>query len=368
MASIEIGLPECCFLEDLPDITFADVPRAVSTWVMLNGTYILKDVKLSPNQSGKVIVYAKDMLRNILPLSTPRQNRRYQATLQVQIRIESLNLDPDEVLTTSGTVLPGGTNGEKEIDEVWFSQNFLTWQPQVIETTRMQPQFLTYVPTSVIKNDRVLSRLYTKDRQTYDKAIYIETGSSSLYIQQLETSFARLWAGQCETEDLDPLCYDVFSQSLLPQRYIIRPDRYNDVCFGFENTLGGFDTLMLEGKQLYQPEGDVTTFKTSDAEQELVNGFTSIWEANTGRLETEQQATQFQDFLKSRNRHLYQNGAWHRIVVTEYKVKHSRGESNSYSFKYHLATRNEGRLFERSQLNEPDLPTNFFQRHDYKAM
>ncbi|MEI3554437.1 MAG: hypothetical protein V8Q54_07210 [Alistipes senegalensis] len=65
--------------------------------------------------------------------------------------------------------------------------------------------------------------------------------------------------------------------------------------------MGGFDTLMLEGKQTFQPEGDITTFKTGSTEKELANDFTSIWEANTGRLETERMANQFLDFLKSTN-------------------------------------------------------------------
>ena len=126
------------------------------------------------------------------------------------------------------------------------------------------------------------------------------------------------------------------------QRYILRPERYNDVCFGFENTLGAFDTLMLEGKQTYQPEGDISTFKTYTTEKELINDFTSIWEASTGRLETERSANQFQDFLKSTNRYVLMQGIWRRIIVSDYKVKHSRGESNSYTFKYHLADKNEG--------------------------
>ena len=72
--------------------------------------------------------------------------------------------------------------------------------------------------------------------------------------------------------------------------------------------------------------------------------------------------------MKSTNRYVLMQGIWRRIIVSDYKMKHSRGESNSYTFKYHLADKNEGRYFNREKLPEPELPTNFFPEYDYKKM
>ena len=295
-------------------------------------------------------------------------------------------------LSTSGYVIPGNTNDLGIITQEWFAENFLTWQPQVIETTRTQPQWLAFIPVPPFYQYNIQSTLYTRDGRTFTQSFF--KFPSGPNFQQFRADFTYLWKSHCVAHDLDPYCYDVFGygyragvsldanpdiapakvmELIAPnrpyaQRYILRPERYNDVCFGFENTLGAFDTLMLEGKQTYQPEGDISTFKTYTTEKELINDFTSIWEASTGRLETERSANQFQDFLKSTNRYVLMQGIWRRIIVSDYKVKHSRGESNSYTFKYHLADKNEGRYFNREKLPEPELPTNFFPEYDYKKM
>lgn len=130
--------------------------------------------------------------------------------------------------------------------------------------------------------------IYDNGTNTIEKIDTIDQNPYRSY-RQIRTDFEYLWKTACEAKKLTPVCYDVYgngfeSNSSLAtpnrpyaQRYILRPERYNDVYFGFENTLGGFDSLMLEGKQSYQPEGDATTFKNYEEECELVNDYTSIW-------------------------------------------------------------------------------------------
>jgi len=360
MPSIAIGLPECGFLEDLPDVTFTGVTATAYATVKLDDVTLLSNIRLTPDKQNRIVIYARQMIRSLVSLTKPAAFETLLPMLQVQLRVGST------VFSTSGAVIPGGTGKAEAIDELWYTKNFLTWQPQIIETTRQQPQWLAYTPTSIYSQNQITSRLYTRNGRIFDKTLRTDTGSTALYFRQIQTDFSHLWGAECENQELAPIAYDVYgndskTQTLYTQRYILRPERYNDVCFGFENTLGGFDTLMLEGKQTFQPEGDVTTFKTESTEKELANDFTSIWEANTGRLETERMANQFQDFLKSTNRHVLRHGTWYRIIVTEYKVKHYPGESNAYTFKYHLAERNEHRFYERAELPEPQItPREFF--------
>lgn len=360
MPSVAIGLPECGFLEDLPDVTFADVSTAAYATVKLDSVTLLSNIRLTPDKQNYIVIYAKQMIRNLVSLTRPETFESPLPMLQVQLRVGSTTL------STSGAIIPGGTGRPENINEEWYAKNFLTWQPQTIETTRRQPQWLAYTPTSTYPKNQITSRLYTRDGRIFDKILRTDTGSTALYFRQIQTDFTHLWGSECEDRELVPIAYDVYGNAsnaltLYSQRYILRPERYNDVCFGFENTLGGFDTLMLEGKQTFQPEGDTMTFKTENTEKELANDFTSIWEANTGRLETERMANQFQDFLKSTNRHVLQHGTWRRIIVTEYKIKHYPGESNAYTFKYHLAERNEHRFYERAELPEPQItPGEFF--------
>lgn len=390
MAILTTGLPAYGFLDDLPDIIFSEITTSTAyVTVKFNGSALITSVKMTPDAKKTITVYAKQMIRNMVTLTKPNSCALGLPQLIVQISFPG-----GGTLSTSGYVMPGNTNDLGIITQEWFAENFLTWQPQVIETTRTQPQWLAFIPVPPFVQYEIQSTLYTKDGRTFTQTFFnIPSGPN---FQQFRTDFTYLWKSHCIAHDLVPYCYDVFGKGYriqlnsaltaksdatttkviqavalnkpFAQRYILRPDRYNDVCFGFENTLGAFDTLMLEGKQTYQPEGDISTFKTYTTEKELINDYTSIWEASTGRLETERSANQFQDFLKSTNRYVLMKGIWRRIIVSDYKVKHSRGESNSYTFKYHLADKNEGRYFNREELPEPELPTNFFPEYDYKKM
>ena len=389
MATLTTGLPAYGFLDDLPDVVFSGIMASkVYVTVQLDGRALVVAAEMTPDENGRVTVYAKQMIRNSVTMTKP--NTCSQALPRLAVRL----LAPGEVApSTSGYVIPGNTNDLGIINIVWFAKNFLTWQPQIIETTRTQPQWLAFVPVPPFDRYEIQSTLYTRDGRTFTQSFF--KFPSGPNFQQFRADFTYLWKSHCIAHDLDPYCYDVFgcgykyltsnpevtpdtvpaetTESEIPnrpyaQRYVLRPERYNDVCFGFENTLGAFDTLMLEGKQTYQPEGDILTFKTLSTEKELINDYTSIWEASTGRLETERSANQFQDFMKSTNRYVLMQGIWRRIIVSDYKVKHSRGESNSYTFKYHLADKNEGRYFNREKLPEPELPTNFFPEYDYKKM
>lgn len=382
MAILTTGLPAYGFLDDLPNIVFSEVTNTASVTVKFNGSALLTNVKMVPDAKKTITIYVKQMIRNMVTLTKPNSCALGLPQLIVQISIPGWG-----ALSTSGYVIPGNTNDLGIITQEWFAENFLTWQPQIVETTLLQPQWLAFIPVPSFLNYEIQSTLYTKDGRSFTQTFFNITGGPNF--QQFRADFTYLWKSHCIAHDLEPYCYDVFgkgfktnpstsSSGMIPgklasnkpyaQRYIIRPTRYNDICFGFENTLGGFDTLMLEGKQTYQPEGDISTFKTYTTEKELINDYTSRWEASTGRIESERAAAQFQDFLKSTNRYVLMQGIWRRVVVSDYKVKHSRGESNSYTFKYHLADKNEGHYFNRERLSEPDLPTNFFPEYDYKKM
>lgn len=379
MPILTTGLPAYGFLDDLPDVVFSEITTSPAyITVRYNGSALLTNVKLVPDAKKTITIYAKQMIRNMVTMTKPSSCAAELPQLIVQISVPG-----GGTLSTSGYVIPGNTNDLGIITQEWFAENFLTWQPQITETTRIQPQWLAFIPVPSFVQYEIQSTLYTKDGRTFTQTFFnIPSGPN---FQQFRADFTYLWKSHCVAHDLDPYCYDVFGKGHrvpinsfvaadseaapkkviqavalnkpFAQRYILRSDRYNDVCFGFENTLGGFDTLMLEGKQTYQPEGDISTFKTYTTEKELINDYTSIWEANTGRIETERAATQFQDFLKSTNRYVLMQGIWRRVVVSDYKVKHARGESNSYSFKYHLADKNEGHYFNRVELPEVELPT-----------
>lgn len=378
MAVISQSLPPYCFLEDIPEIVFSKITSSTYLFVAFDEVNILDNVEVTPDGYGNITVFARQMIRNMVTLAKPNSCDERLPRLTVRISIPNYG-----TLTTSGYVIPGGTNMTGTISSDWFAKNFLTWQPQTVQTTRTQPQWLAFIPSKAFQKYAIISTLYTKDGRQFSQTIHNFAAADEY--RQFCTDFASLWEAFCAERNLTPLCYDVYGkgyrtrnldpataagtkvvqETIMPnrpfaQRYILRKERFNDICFGFVNTLGGFDTLLLAGKQSYQPEGEISSFKTYTEERELLNEYTSVWEANTGLLESEREARQFQDFLKSTSRYIHQDGVWRRIIVFEHKIKHYRGEPNSYTFKYRLADKNEGWFYDREELAPPALPDQYF--------
>lgn len=374
MTTLVQGLPNISFTENLPEIIITGITESVFLTVQVGENRYATDFRLSPN-SGKIIIYTRQMVRALQPVASPSEPT-----------VRSLPLLSITIKTGVGTIkqncylIPGGSGLINDSLTEWLSQNFLTWQPQIMTTTPDQPQWLAFVGTTLYQSIEVWSTLYTRDGRKRTKVIEIVQDLLPRF-HQIPTDFITLWQKECLANNLTPYCYDVFgigrrrvqtsdtqpgiilppdNNRPYPQRYVLRSPRYNDICFGFENTLGGFDTLIVEGKQSYQPEGEVSTFRSNEREIELVNDYRSQWEANTGLIESERTSNQFQDFFKSTNRWVLREGRWCRIVIVEYKVKHYRGEANGYTFKYRLADKEESRYFDRVELPTVDPPLDVF--------
>ena len=362
------------FTENASNIVFSEVESPMRISYSVDGNVMVDNVELLPDANGEVAILVRQMVRLIPSLAGPYTTTKKlpQAMWSAQKGTESIQLG--SYLMPGGLSKPIDTNSEI-ID--FFARNFLTHQPQIIETTPRQPQWLAFVRPYSYQTMELHSTLYTADGRTFTKQLS-ETPDSYTY-NQIDTSFGACWQEFCEEKDLIPIAYDVFGTSQkaqisgwvttlidkpnhpVGQRYLLRKARMDDLCFGFVNGMGGFDTLMMQGKTILKPEGDAETFTNSEVEKELTNNYTSCWETSTGYIDSERMAAQYQDFLKSRDRWVYRDGEWLRIIVDEYKVEHTARELNAYTFKYHLAERNERRFYERAELLEPQIiPGEFF--------
>ena len=358
------------FTENASNIVFSEVESPMRISYFIDDNVIVDNVELHPDANGEVTIHVRQLVRLIPSLAGP-----YTTTKNLPQVAWSANKG-GESMKLGSYLMPGGLS--KPFDTAseiidFFARNFLTHQPQIIETTPRQPQWLAFVRPYPYQTMELHTTLYTADGRTFTKQIS-ETPGSYTY-NQIDTSFGACWQEFCEEKGLIPIAYDVFGTSQkaqisggvttlidkpnhpIGQRYLLRKDRMDDQCFGFVNGMGGFDTLMMQGKTILKPEGDVETFTNSEVEKELTNN----WETSTGYIDSERMAAQYQDFIKSRDRWVYRDGQWHRIIVDEYKVEHAARELNAYTFKYHLAERNEQRFYERAELPEPQIiPGEFF--------
>ena len=364
-ATITQALPETSFTKNLPNIIISEVEATAYLSVSISGKAIVTRIALTPDTNKRITIYTRQLVQHIEVLAGPWEVSTFLPKLNIKIEIGN------QTLFQPCKLIPGGIAGDVPDISNFLARNFLTWQPQIIETTSEQPQFIAFIKSDRYTKIEIHSTLVTTDGNTFTKMI--DSIASSLIYAQIDVSFPKLWRELCETHKLTPVSYDVFGRSYLSanpdpemrpltQRYLVRADRYNDTCFGFANTLGGFDTLMMQGKMILKPDGEGETFLNDGKETELTNGFTSYWEGSTGGIDTNGMAAQYQDFLKSTSRWIYRAGTWQKIIVDEYKVEHTPLELNAYTFKFHMAEKDEYRYFNREDLPAPTLPTKFFNR------
>lgn len=357
------------FTENASDIVLSDIDEPVYLSLSVDDYAIIENVKFVPDAERKVTLLLRQLVRQIPKLAAPDKIARELPKLSWTAEKST------ESLTLGCWLMPGGISKSIESNDGlidFFAQNFLTHQPQIIETTPEQPQWLAFVRPYPYRKMEIFTTLYTADGRRFTKQIYPTPGSYTF--NQFDTSFKGVWRKACVQKGLTPIAYDVWGTSAkaeisngvtnliekpnhpIGQRYLLRPARHDDQCFGFVNGMGGFDTLMMRGPVVLKPEGKNETFVNNEVEKELSNGYTSFWEASTGYIDSEREAAQFQDFLKSTDRWVYRGGEWLRIIVDEYKVEHTPRELNAYTFKYHLSERDERRYYDRAELPEVELP------------
>lgn len=363
MANILSGLPVISFSENVPDIIIGGATSTAKLTVTLDSRVLIDKITLTPDRSKQIVIYTRQFVRNLTPLNPIETFGNFGLpSIKVEVFVGI------QLLSQTCKLIPGGVAFDIADMPGWLDKNFLTWQPQIVETTPEQPQWLFFVPNGRYSMYETGARLYTADGRTLTKTLQ-QVGNANLLMNN-PVGFKLLWEKECEEQQVTPVAYDIFVRATsgagwveltsMAQRYRLRHTCAADTCFGFVNTLGGFDTLMTSGRILLKPEGENETFINQRVETELANTYTSYWEASTGYIESARQSAQFQDFLKSSSRWIYQEGAWVKIAIDEFKIEHTPRELNSYTFKYHLAERNEKRFYERHPLPDVQLPTVYF--------
>lgn len=366
MAFVVSKIPVISFTNNAPDFIISEENQSVFVSISLAGSPIVSDMELTPDPSGKITVDVRQIVRNIQPLSRP------ESVLESLPSITITSRKTGEALALSGYLIPGGVYLGSGFDiDNFLASNFLTWQPQIIRTSPDTPQWLAFIrPSDTFLSFSIWSNLYTSDGRVFTKQIQ-STPNVRVYCQ-VDTSYKALWMDHCTRNDITPIAYDVYgklsrqssdgtstqeySNRPFAQRYVLRSSHINELCFGFSNTLGGFDTIIMRGNTVLEPEGEVQSFVNRNSEVEIFNEYTSHWEASSGYIDSERLASQYQDFLKSSNRYLFYKERWLRIVVDEFDLKHTKGELNAYTFKYHFSERNEDRFYQRTELPDVELP------------
>lgn len=341
--------------------------------IMLNGTAYCQDIELRYDSNNYITIKTRDIAKGLINYQMP-DIPVFQPFTQLTISLQDGFSNRDDI---NIQLIDGYSSANLAAVNSWWQKNFLTWQPQIVTMPRWQPQWLAIAKPDLKKPIaiHIKAKLYTAEGRELSKDIFATTSHG---LARLNVSYTELWR-DVEKEALTPIAYDIYGlafdypttgedlatpNSPYAQRYVLRKGHHLDRCFIYQNSLGGFDSIMATGISTYLPTGDNTTFINDGIEQELGGAFSSIWEQNTGYIDNSRIARQWHEFFNSKNRYVIPStggGPNEKIVVDEYEVKDKVATLGSYSFKYRLARQDEGAYYSRKDLPEQELPTKFFK-------
>lgn len=360
--------PSPVFSDNISDLVIERKPecstsKRVRVIISINNISLCNEMVLYYDAKGLVTINLKEIIKGQNIKYSPLESDMSSQELPIDnIRIVLID-EQGATLVKAYDIILGGTDTYGSFTS-WSRENWLTWQPQIVKMPLWQPQYLTMVKLNDSHDCNIYSRLYTRNGIELVKSITSFVGDS---IATVDVCFKNIWASECIDQSLTALCYDVYGEwddgagvaNPFIQRYTIRNESAYDRCFMYQNSLGGFDTVMATGTETVKADGDVRTFISADAEHELINSHSTTIEQDTGYIDNERKARQWKEFLASNNRAVYRNGQFVKIVVPEYDLKHKQGELTSYSFDYRLSTKDETTSYKRDQLPK------FKQPHQY---
>ena len=314
--------------------------------------------------NGKVVIRASDIAGNYsTPYDPHIENTSVFRQSLDNITIRAINEQGGGVSYEKTTsVIFGGYNNRALADESGhLSHNFLTWRPQVDFVVPNIKQQLTFVIHNadrlVLTRTRKISvKVYF--RTTLPKVFEIGTFGDDKMLYRVDCSYQTIRELANSVDD-EIVAYDVFgakdsslltANTIRPQRFIVKESSLSDSYFFFQNTLGGFDTIMATGEQKESSKGEVYTILTPQGEVEVENTHVRSWEVNTGYISTSQEESIWREFLQSTNRYvLFRDGSHRQIVVEEYKAERTKLELGSFTFKYHYADEERGLYCQKSE-------------------
>lgn len=224
-----------------------------------------------------------------------------------------------------------------------LSKMFLTFQPNVKETTTNSPEYLTYlyIGTKRLvakfyetsgKREEVVTLFSTRDK--YPTAITYNV-SYDMVVPLLRRSEKKPFYDVYVIDENGQLASSI-------QRYVLRPSTSKDNYYMYKNSLGGIDTIITTGDMSYVPEMsfDVAKKSTGLIQLESIDDH-MVYEQKSGYFPLDY-IPFFVDFIKSKNGQIY-NAATktlEKIILTEVNSSFNRSE-NFINFNFSYRKNNE---------------------------
>ena len=327
------------YSQNISDIVLSTDQPNVRMEIVLSESVIVEEEYGAPPAGMNLIIKLRDLLENFMEFSLPI----YGQDITVHERsIKSFDVkltDADELpVQIEFQVLQGMLRTHPVSIESYLRDYWLNLLPFHSEVYFHQPLYLTAIPPV-----NVSVRL---------KASMISGGEQIITLGAMS-------AGLLQSVNLNPgkliqllggpyYFVEVYTEDSSGKivtglkRFYYRGDyAYQSDVFFYQNRLGGWDTLVLNGDRINRHQSTASTALIQDVEYEYDNNLGFEIEKNSGYMATEENYRQYIDFLFSKRKYFLYQGALIPIVTSDNKSDHTRGRLNSYSFIFRPADTRE---------------------------
>ena len=286
-----------------------------------------------PDANNRVCVDLRDIVTSALTLDMPSGDTVYSGQNSI---CATFTVKVNEVSMAEFTAIRSGVEKFSETAANFLTANWLTWQPQVKEVLRDQPEWLTYYPAS--GNCTCYAKFYYTDGT--DSEIKVCDISQCVSIN---TRFSKLWSLDTSGKErygiVDVYVKDAQGLRLTyVQRYLLRSQEALDEVYLCENSLGGLDTFRFYGDRKLAPEIGYTTLLLDNTYTAGDPDLSRKWNQNTGMLTDRESEWCWELFRSSALFHLHKGSILPIVLDSSSIEKSSMTVLAAYSFEYRYAS------------------------------
>ncbi len=322
---------EINYSQSIPDFEFTTENSSVTFKLDLGGQTVVEEEYDAPPIGRSMKIKVHDLIDNFMEFSMPI----YSQDITVHengIKDFYFTLDDGGSATMADFRVIKGFLRKQPFDLPSYLRDFwLNLVPKHSEVYFHQPLYLTALPPSPVT---VSVKALMADGS--EKTIQIgELQGDKLQSVNLNPGRMIYLLGgkyiyfEAYTVDSNGQMMNGLKRFYLKDHY----EFHSDVFF-YQNRLGGWDTLVLNGQKLKIHSNAPATAVFEEMEFEFQNNLKFEIQKSSGFITTEEDYRQFIDFLISKNKYFLHEGSLIAIVTSENKVEHSKGHLNSYTFVF----------------------------------
>lgn len=320
----------------------------ISLQLLKEGQLLMEETYL-PDANNRVCVDIRDIVTSALTLDMPSGDTVYSGQNSI---CATFTVKVNEVSMAEFTAIRSGVEKFSDTAVNFLTANWLTWQPQVKEVLRDQPEWLTYYPAS--GNCTCYAKFYYTDGT--DSEIKVCDISQCVSIN---TRFSKLWSLDTSGKErygiVDVYVKDAQGLRLTyVQRYLLRSQEALDEVYLCENSLGGLDTFRFYGDRKLAPEIGYTTLLLDNTYTAGDPDLSRKWNQNTGMLTDRESEWCWELFRSSAVFHLHKGTILPIVLDSSSIERSSMAVLSAYSFEYRYAS-DTGLLNEPRTESLPDI-------------